>query len=515
MLGDIMPEQYKYSVFPDQPQYPELKLELPLMASPYTIKIIDLSYHQRPESINYDELAKQADGFILRASYGIGVPGKWQGTDPAFNKHYEELCVKRGKPCGAYHYIVAYESISDQVTVMKNAVAGKKLRLGMWCDVELEKGADPLKAEHVIAYMTEAEARIGKFEGIYNGHWCWMDIMGEHEAAYSHKKLWMSVYTASPDNYIPHGWDKWWLWQYTSLARLPGYYGNLDVSYFYGDRQAFDNWIGDNMILDIAPLSQIDPRWKNIRLGTSSSTIGSHGCLITGITMMLNHLGLDIDPARLNEWLVANGGYSKGNLFVWGSVARLLKGLTFAYRYNGAYLDKIDEQLALKMPAIVHVDYNPLTPYIDEHWIAVIGKQDGSYIVNDPRNGNQFKFESMYGAPSKGIFHVCTYNFVASTEPGEEEDMLFEVKVKISDLVIRSGPGKLYPVVYRYASGVYGILEVKKDAFSGMEFGRIDTNKWICIDPNYVEKIGDTPTNPDLETRVTNLEARVTVLEKG
>lgn len=499
--------QYKYSIFPDQPQIPEVKLETTLWAVSYSIKIIDISYHQDPNKINYDDLAKSADGFILRAAYGTGVEGKWYGTDPAFEKHYNELWVKRGKPCGAYHYIVAYKPIPEQVEVMYNAVNGKKLLLGLWCDVELEKNAEPLEAKHVIEYMTLAEAKMGIF-GIYNGHWCWMDIMGQHEAKYASRKLWMSAYTSSPDNYIPHGWNRWWLWQYTSTARLPGYYGNLDVSYFYGSREEFNKWIGGNVLLDITPLSQKDPRWGSLKLGTSPSTISAYGCLITCVSMMLRYFGFDTDPAQLNENLKRNGGYHKQNLFVWGSLTPLYPGVKHLYRYEPVLFDKIDEQLKLSRPVIVEVDGSPASSVIDEHWILIVGKDGGDYIINDPIDGRRMRFGERYGDYRSKIYIANTYSFSGEvpppvvTPPQEDEVILYKVRVLIKDLVIRSGPGTLYPVVYRYASGEYGILEEKNN------YGRIDATRWISLDPRYVEKVSD------LDSRVASLEARVTKLEQ-
>ena len=501
---------YKYSVFPDQPQIPQLKLEVSWSLS-YPIKIVDISYHQDPSKIDYDKLAASADGFILRAAYGTGVEGKWYGTDPAFNKHYEELYIKRGKPCGAYHYIVAYKPISEQVEVMYNAVKGKKLALGLWCDVELEKNADPLTAKHVIEYMTQAEAKMGRF-GIYNGHWCWMDIMGAEEGRYADRKLWMSAYTASPDDYIPHGWNKWWLWQYTSSARLPGYYGNLDVSYFHGSKAEFNAWIGGNVLLDIQPLSQRDPRWASIQLGTSTSTIGSHGCLMTDMTMFLRYLGLNMTPAEVNAWLKANGGYNGGNLFVWGSVSKLLPGLTFGHRYTEPYLDKIDEQLVAGRPVIVNVDGTPATAALDEHWILIVGKENGYYIINDPIDGSRMRFNDRYGDPKTKIYIICTYNFTGTVPPPvvippeEEGDVLYRVKIKngITQLVIRSGPSSIAPVVFRYATGEYDVFEEKKDILSGTMYGRIGIGRWISLDPDYVEKIG-TPTSPSDSDKLERL----------
>lgn len=270
--------------------------------------------------------------------------------------------------------------------------------------------------------------------------------------------------------------------------------------------------------LNIPPLSQQDPLWNKKQLGTSNKTIGSHGCVITNITMMLRFLlGIKITPAELNDWLKANGGYHNANLFVWSILEKYDKRISFTDRDESAALGKIDAQLAKGLPVLVNVDMNPSTPALDEHWVLVKGKVAGSYIINDPWTGEEIEFEKLYGDPKTGVRIVCTYDFegapVPPTDPEPEPEVLFRVKVLINDLVIRSGAGKLYPVVYRYASGEYGILEVKKDAFSGAEYGRIGVNRWISLDPTYVRKL-DSNTQ-SIEERITNLEARVTVLEKN
>ncbi len=65
--------------------------------------IIDISYYQSPVAINYDLIASQVSGVILRAAYG-----KWKDT--AFDRHYAEFTA-RGVPVGAYHYIIGSVSI--------------------------------------------------------------------------------------------------------------------------------------------------------------------------------------------------------------------------------------------------------------------------------------------------------------------------------------------------------------------------------------------------------------------
>jgi hypothetical protein len=247
--------------------------------------------------------------------------------------------------------------------------------------------------------------------------------------------------------------------------------------------------MGD-ILLNITPLSQKDPRWGSVKLGTSSSTIGGYGCLITSASMMLRHFGFDTDPGRLNDLLKANGGYQNGNLFVWGALEKIFKGVSFGYRYNGAYLDKVDEQLRAGKPVIVNVDLNPATPAPDEHWVLIVGKVNGSYIINDPWYGTQFKFEDKYGAPSKGVRIVCTYNFSGEITPlpePEPEVALYRVKVTVPDLLIRSAPKENASVVKRYASGEYDVFEEVQS--TKYLFGRIGEGRWIALE--YTEKVGE------------------------
>ncbi len=72
-----------------------------------SIKIIDISYWQSPTAINYDKLAAQVDGVILRACYG-------KYADTAFLTHAREFAL-RGVPLGVYHFITQYNSVSEQV----------------------------------------------------------------------------------------------------------------------------------------------------------------------------------------------------------------------------------------------------------------------------------------------------------------------------------------------------------------------------------------------------------------
>ena len=191
-------------------------------------RIIDISYYQPPERINYDLLLSQVDGVIIRLGYGTGVDGRWPNQpDPAFERHYAEI-KSRGKPLGCYHYMVEYKSVDDQLNiVVKPGLHGKEFELGFWPDVELEYGAPPLTRSTVVEYMTKIESHLEKPVGIYTGAWCWNPIMGSTNP-YSSRRLWVAGYGESP--IIPAGWDEWFIWQDTASGRLDGYIGGLDMN---------------------------------------------------------------------------------------------------------------------------------------------------------------------------------------------------------------------------------------------------------------------------------------------
>lgn len=257
-----------------------------------------------------------------------------------------------------------------------------------------------------------------------------------------------------------------------------------------------------DILLDIAPLAQRDPRWKDHQLGTSDKTIGSHGCVITDATMMCRHFGIDIDPAGMNTWLKANGGYQNTNWFYWYVLNKLDPRISFGHRYEYAALDKVDAQLAKGIPSIVNVDLIPATSVLDEHWVLVVGKVGGSYIINDPWYGTQFKFEEKYGNPKTGMRIVCTYNFAGEVAPipePEPETALYRVRVTVPDLLIRSAPNESASVVKRYASGEYDVFEEVQSV--KYLFGRIGAGRWIAL--KYTERVG------------ASLEERVTALEKA
>jgi GH25 family lysozyme M1 (1,4-beta-N-acetylmuramidase) len=191
--------------------------------------IIDISFYQVPTAIDYNLLAANVSGVILRACYGI-----WKDT--AFDRHYAEFTA-RGVPCGAYHYIIGNQSIQAQADAFNVAVGLKDMQLGCWIDVEDTREGTRLSRQNVLDY-----AELQPDMGIYTSKGAWNAIMGG--AYLTDRKLWVAHYTTNPYPLMPTGWDNWILWQHTSSGRLPGYAGNLDMNRFNGDDADFAEWVG-------------------------------------------------------------------------------------------------------------------------------------------------------------------------------------------------------------------------------------------------------------------------------
>lgn len=176
--------------------------------------ILDLSFWQDPRLINYDLLASQIDGVIIRAAYGTS-------KDTKFETHYTEF-RKRNVPVGAYHYILGNVSIPSQANAFLSYTAGKTLDLGLWMDVEDTRAGTKLSRKQVLDY-----AALVPSAGVYTSYYKWLEIMGG--VYLTDRKLWVAHYGATTPK-LPDGWTDYYLWQYTSEGRLDGYNGNLDMN---------------------------------------------------------------------------------------------------------------------------------------------------------------------------------------------------------------------------------------------------------------------------------------------
>lgn len=516
---------------------------MPLIFSDFTVRGIDISKYDM--SLDVDKLVGKVQFVIVRIGHGTK-------TDPLFKEFWSALKGKIFRL--AYFYLDYYSNHLEGEAVYGMGDYEWGVRQGqnaadnmVECDTKLVfldiENGDAKYAPPVSSVWSRVEDIADGFfdaydyaSGITNGIYSSLRMLENYSQRFRHRPLYLAWYNEEMGG-VPRtresvvaavraeGWTgPIYFWQYASNGDT-GTDGKGDGLEFGLGRPVvdLDVWMGtdaewelfkkgelqmSDILLDIAPLAQGDPRWKDIQLGTSSSTIGSHGCLITDTTMMCRFFGINLDPAGMNAWLKANGGYQNKNLFYWPVLNKLDQRITFNKRYEYAALDKIDEQLRAGKPAIVNVDMVPSTPALDEHWVLVIGKVAGSYIINDPWYGTQFKFEEKYGAPGTGVRIVCTYNFTGTINPlpePEPEVVLYRVKVNegVTRLVIRTAP----IVSSTNDTGDRAKYPEEYDIFEEKNgYGRIGVSRWISLE--WVTKI-----TPSLEARVEALESRVSALE--
>lgn len=210
------------------------------------IKIIDISAHVISDKMDYDKVASEVNGVILRGSYG-------SQPEKEFENHYQGFHGKL--PIGIYHYLVEYDSPLEQLNRFKSYVLGKEFQLGYWADIELEKGAPELTAGTVNEYIRIAELELGVKYGFYSSRTYWDRIMRTDR--YKDRKFWVANWGVShPAMPVTGGWENWWLWQDTTNYILQGYnhFWNgkrvgVDASNFWGGAEDYNTWVGDEVVV--------------------------------------------------------------------------------------------------------------------------------------------------------------------------------------------------------------------------------------------------------------------------
>ncbi len=139
-------------------------------------------------------------------------------------------------------------------------------------------------------------------------------------------------------------------------------------------------------MVNVTPLSQTDPRWKNKPLGFDVTTIGSYGCLMTSMTMVANSYGFNETPETVNDKMKAAKGF-QGALIIPSAFPAALPGILYRNFVNcensPAPMTEIDAYLAQGKPVIIEVDYAP-NPGLQNHWIVLYEKRGSDYLLRDP-----------------------------------------------------------------------------------------------------------------------------------
>jgi hypothetical protein len=125
---------------------------------------------------------------------------------------------------------------------------------------------------------------------------------------------------------------------------------------------------------------QKDKRWAQDQLGTSTGTLGSHGCLVASVAMACSNLGVELTPKELNERLKKADGFLPQGWVVWNAIPRVTDNL-LAADYHPASSHKVMDA-ALEHGAYPVVKYFLLG--VIQHWCVIVGKEGLEYLARDP-----------------------------------------------------------------------------------------------------------------------------------
>ena len=191
-------------------------------------KVIDISVHNG--DIDFKKVKSQVDGVIVRCGYGSDI----KSQDDKKWKQNVEGCIDNGIPFGVYIYSYAKTNemaISEAEHVIRLVKPYKdKLSYPVYYDLEedgTQKGAVE-RARVFVKVLTDA----GYVVGIYaNQNWWDNYLVGLNEFT-----KWVAKYGINDGK--PHtkpnikGMD---IWQYTSVGKVDGIKGNVDMNICYRD----------------------------------------------------------------------------------------------------------------------------------------------------------------------------------------------------------------------------------------------------------------------------------------
>ena len=194
--------------------------------------IIDISGWQLPSEIDYDLLAQNVSGVIVRVHSGAQAKKEnaatyLNGIDKSYETHIKEF-QKRDIPVAVYAYVAAKDKKEMEKEAEEFYQASKKYKpTYYWLDVE-EKTMGDMNAG-VEAFRAKLESLGVKNIGIYIGTY----FMEEHSISTDKfTALWIPTYGHDDGYYnaAPSTDDEYDLHQYTSQGQLNGFTHYLDLN---------------------------------------------------------------------------------------------------------------------------------------------------------------------------------------------------------------------------------------------------------------------------------------------
>lgn len=203
---------------------------------------IDISNWQK--GINVSKVP--CDFVITKATQGTSY------VNPDCDRAYQQA-KKAGKCLGVYHYAGGKDPVAEADFFLANVKGyvgeailvldwesnqNSKFSQGAsWCKKWLDRVYEKTKVRALI-YMSKSVCRSYNWDSIAPNHGLWVAQYADNVTDYG--------YISDPwtDSKGYGAWSGPAIFQYTSVGRLSGYSGNLDLNIAYMDRNAWDKYAG-------------------------------------------------------------------------------------------------------------------------------------------------------------------------------------------------------------------------------------------------------------------------------
>lgn len=180
------------------------------------------------------------------------------------------------------------------------------------------------------------------------------------------------------------------------------------------------------VILPVDALSQRDPRWAAVVMGTTSTgqtkTIGSWGCLVTSYAMQAKQMGIaTYDPAQMWAYMKAKGATSGPNLNPGALKTAFPDKVNYlGFQAGGANLPaRIRAHIDRGFTVPARVDFDPTTGQEEQHWILIDGYESGSgrLHMTDPWTGLKRFVDEVYPITGDDVLEALFYELKSPTAP--------------------------------------------------------------------------------------------------
>lgn len=120
---------------------------------------------------------------------------------------------------------------------------------------------------------------------------------------------------------------------------------------------------------------QGDKRWKDYVMSPGKDKIGSSGCLVTSLAVLMAYSGTmskDFQPLKFYQWLSSNKGFNESSCLNWGSIVNYNEDFMYSKSASVSSIDdakvKIKAAYAEGVYIIAHVEGSTGSG----HWVAIL-----------------------------------------------------------------------------------------------------------------------------------------------